>query len=80
MELPPGLLAKNDKDVVCRLLHALYGLKQSERAWHKTMTLVFLEMGFKMSKLDHSVFTKHNGSEVVIVSVSTDDMVIAGST
>ena len=36
-------------------------------------------MGFTVSKLDHSVFFRKEGNETLVIPMSTDDMVVAGS-
>src|SRR5436190_15136766 len=55
------------------------GLKQAGRKWHEKMTRTFLDMGFTVSKLDHSIFFRKEGNETLVVPVWTDDMIIAGS-
>jgi hypothetical protein len=41
---PEGVDAKPNQ--VCKLIRSLYGLKQAAATWFKTISKVFLEMGF----------------------------------
>lgn len=38
-----------------------------------------MQMGFKQSHYDYSLFTKHVDSEIVVVLVYVDDLMITGS-
>ncbi|CAN6588872.1 unnamed protein product [Malus baccata var. baccata] len=40
MKLPPGHLRENEPNKVCRLHKAIYGLKQSPRAWYSKLSSV----------------------------------------
>jgi hypothetical protein len=35
---------------------ALYGLKQAPRAWYAMLSMKLLQLGFKISKVDNSLF------------------------
>jgi hypothetical protein len=60
MEMPYGVLTKNDCSMVCWLLRTLYGLKQAGNEWYKEMSMVFKLMGFKVSLCDSSLFIRFN--------------------
>ena len=79
MEVPDGILSDGDRTKVCRLRKGLYGLKQAGKRWYDKMALTFVSLGFSVSKLDQSVFIRTDGKETVHVPVSTDDMVVMGS-
>jgi hypothetical protein len=40
---PEGVLKPGQEGKVCKLLKAIYGLKQAGREWQKTLTTVFVE-------------------------------------
>src|ERR1700730_6411280 len=44
------------------------------------MAHTFKTLGFNVSKLDQSVFIRTKGNDTVDVPVSTDDMIVMGST
>jgi hypothetical protein len=77
MKPPQGVLKPGQEGKVCKLLKGLYGLKQAGRLWHQTMSDVFIKkLGFRRSKIDHSVFFKFDNGERTIVAVATDDMAL----
>lgn len=59
---------------VCKLNRALYSLKQSPRAWYKTLSQLLEETGFTHLNADHSVFVKNSTCIVVYV----DDLLTIG--
>ena len=77
MEVPQGVLTKEDGDIVAKLLKGMYGLKQSGRVWHRKLTGIFSELGFQRSATNHSMFYCLRGEERLLIPVSTDDMVVA---
>ena len=80
MEAPHGILKPRSQDLICRLQKGLYGLKQASRGWYLKLCGDLEEIGFKPSKTDASVFHRDSPKGKIIVPVSMDDMVIAGST
>lgn len=78
MEQPKGFENKMFPNHVCRLQKAIYGLKQSPRAWFGKMGEFFEHNDYVMSKADASMFIKTNQGKVVIVLVYVDDMIITG--
>ncbi|KAD5803210.1 hypothetical protein E3N88_14570 [Mikania micrantha] len=64
---------------VCKLKKAIYGLKQSPRAWYGKIA-EFLEVnGFESTSVDASLFVKRAGEQLVVVLVYVDDLIITGS-
>ncbi|KAL3342788.1 hypothetical protein AABB24_026700 [Solanum stoloniferum] len=64
---------------VCRLHKAMYGLKQSPRAWLEKLSLTLLRLGFSSCKLNTSLFIHSCGSNTTIVLVYVDDLIVIGS-
>ncbi|KAL1193519.1 Retrovirus-related Pol polyprotein from transposon RE2 [Cardamine amara subsp. amara] len=56
MASPPGY--DHEAGEVCRLRKAIYGLKQSPRAWYHKLSTCLREKGFKMSEADHTLFRR----------------------
>jgi hypothetical protein len=79
MEMPQGALKLNEKGKVMRLLKCIYGLKQAGRKWQRKLLSNLEKMGFHTSKVDHSMFIRHCGTETTIIPMSTDDMPVTGS-
>jgi hypothetical protein len=46
---------------------ALYGLKQSPRAWYERLRDFLLSKGFKMGKVDTTLFTKKIGQDLFVL-------------
>lgn len=55
MDPPPGI---NCRDKVCKLKKALYGSKQSPRAWFGRFSNFMKTVGYKQSDADHTFFVK----------------------
>lgn len=73
MKQPPGFDRNNGK--VCRLKRCIYGLKQSARAWNKTIDGVLKSMGFKPADSDMCLYIRNcNGKQSYIVYV--DDLFV----
>ena len=75
MDIPPGYTATS-KTEVCKLQRALYGLKQSPRAWFGRFILAMKKYGFQQSNSDHTLFLKLQLGKVTALIVYVDDMII----
>ena len=75
VEQPKGYV-KGEGNLVCLLLRALHGLKQSPREWYFTLRDFLVSKGFKHTESDHSLFV--NEDTRIIVSVYVDDIQIFG--
>src|SRR5207237_947575 len=62
-----------------RLFKALYGLKQAPRAWYERLRDFLEEKGFKIGRVDTTLFTKTIGNDLFICQIYVDD-IIFGST
>ncbi|WZZ78411.1 hypothetical protein YC2023_098983 [Brassica napus] len=79
MHPPPGLEHLVKKGNVLRLKKAIYGLKQSPRAWYNKLSTTLNGRGFKKSELDHTLFTLTTPSGMIALLVYVDDIIITGS-
>jgi hypothetical protein len=57
----------------------LYGLKQAPRAWYERLMDFLLSKGFKMGKIDTTLFTKKIDIDLFVLQIYVDD-IIFGST
>ena len=79
MESPPGFSQDFKPEEGCRLKRALYGLKQSPRAWFGRFTLAMKKYGYHQSNSDHTLFLKERGNLITCLIIYVDDMIITGS-
>jgi histone deacetylase 1/2 len=79
MQQPPGFEDARYPSHVCKLQRALYGLKQSPRAWYARLSSRLHQLGFKSSKADTSLFIFSQGGVYIYTLVYVDDIVIASS-
>ena len=74
MRVPPGHNAP--PGVVWKLNKLLYGLKQASREWYKRLSTELKSMGFQRSSVDHCMFYKNRDSNLLVIAVYVDDMMI----
>jgi hypothetical protein len=79
VEQPPGFEDPTRPNHVYKLSKDLYGLKQAPRAWYERLRDFLLSKGFKIGKVDTTLFTKKIGSDIFICQIYVDD-IIFGST
>jgi len=77
MKMPEGI--PNPANKVCRLQKSLYGLKQASRQWHAKLADFLKLQGYTQSKNDYSLFLKTSGTDLTIVAVYVDDILLSGS-
>ena len=58
-----------------KLRKALYGLKQAPRAWYEGLRDFLLSKGFKMAKVDTTLFTKKIGNDLFVLQIYVDDII-----
>src|SRR6185437_8412155 len=61
MQQPPGFVEKSKENYVCKLDKALYGLKQAPRAWYSRLSTKLIDLGFRPSRADTSLFIFNKG-------------------
>jgi hypothetical protein len=79
VEQPPRFEDDKKPNHVYKLKKVLYGLKQAPRAWYERLRDFLLSKGFKMGKVDTTLFTKKIENDLFIVQIYIDD-IIFGST
>jgi hypothetical protein len=79
VEKPPGFEDSEYPNHVYKLSKALYGLKKAPRAWYECMRDFLITNGFKVGKVDPTLFTKTIAKNLFICQIYVDD-IIFGST
>ncbi|XP_017191781.2 retrovirus-related Pol polyprotein from transposon RE1 [Malus domestica] len=79
MAQPPGFGDAAHPELVCKLHKSLYGLKQAPRAWNDRFTSFLPSLGFQSTYSDSSLFVKIVGSDIVVLLLYVDDIIITGS-
>ncbi|CAM8988098.1 unnamed protein product [Rhodiola kirilowii] len=79
MQQPPSFEDPHFPSHVCKLQRAIYGLKQSPRAWYARLSDRLQQLGFTSSRVDASLFLFHKDDVTIFMLVYVDDIVIAGS-
>lgn len=67
MRQPPRYVDQGMPNFVCKLDKALYGLKQAPPAWYACLSSKLLELGFRISKADTSLFCFNKGGVTMFV-------------
>jgi spore maturation protein CgeB len=79
VEQPPDFEDDKKANHVYKLKKALYGLKQAPRAWYERLRDFLFSKGFKMGKVDTTLFTKKLGNDLFVLQIYVND-IIFGST
>ena len=67
MRPPPGMEDMVKPGNVLRLKKAIYGLKQSPRAWYHKLSTTLNGKGFVKSEADHTLFTLTSKQGIVVI-------------
>nr|GEZ76714.1 retrovirus-related Pol polyprotein from transposon TNT 1-94 [Tanacetum cinerariifolium] len=77
---PDGFVDPDNPNHVYKLKKALYGLKQAPRAWYDMVSSFLLSQDFSKGSVDPTLFIKRNGTELRLVQINVDDIILAAST
>ncbi|KAI7963134.1 hypothetical protein MJO28_001228 [Puccinia striiformis f. sp. tritici] len=67
------------KGYACRLMKALYGTKQAAQCWWKHLQGKLLQLGYKPSQYDNSLYILQHPDQKGAIWVHVDDGVVSGS-
>ena len=81
IEQPEGFqeLSENGVKLVYRLKKSLYGLKQSGRNWNKVLDEYLINDGVVRNPVDHCVYRKQTGDDLMVVVVWVDHLLLASN-
>jgi hypothetical protein len=77
MRQPPGHTDGTDR--VCKLIRSIYGLKQSPRIWQQKLEASLIKLGFRVSRLDPSLYILERNGELTLLLDFVDDILIASA-
>ena len=79
MEQPLGYVAQGETSQVCLLCRAIYGLKQSPRAWFVKFSSLLTAYGFNPCNSDPTVMCKTTSAGYVVLATYVDDILLTGN-
>lgn len=79
MHQPEGFVDSTKPKHVCKLSKAIYGLKQTPRAWFESLNNSLLSWGFKNTKSDSSLFTLRGTNHITFLLIYVDDIIVTGN-
>jgi hypothetical protein len=79
MKQPLGFVDLEHPNYICKLDKSLYGLKQAPRAWFSRLSSKLLQLGFKASKVDVSLFIFNLSGIQIFMVIYVDDIIIISS-
>ena len=74
-----GFSVKGQEDDVYLLKEALYNLKQAPRAWYNRIDEHLMQLGFRKSLSEATLYIKDDEINFVVVSLYVDDLLAIGS-
>jgi hypothetical protein len=75
VEKPPSFEDDKKPNYVHKLKKALYGLKQAPRTWYERLRDFLLSKGFKVRKVDITLFTKKIGQDLFVLQIYVNDII-----
>jgi len=79
MEQPDGDVVPTYPDKVCRLLHALYELKQAPKMWYAKLNDCLKSQGSDNIDPDACLYLLMDDGEIIVVLVYVDDLLLVAS-
>lgn len=76
MEIPEYLNINNCNNKVLKLKKAIYGLKQSARAWYTQVEDCLLKLNFKRSNFEPCLFIKNEHNVKIYIALFVDDFFV----
>ena len=77
MSVPTGYNKSLPPNSVCKLKKSPYGLKQANRQWFIKLTTFLTSVGFTQIYSDSSFFTYNKDSDILILLIYVDDILLA---
>ena len=68
-----------DKDMVCKLKKALYGLKKAPRTWYARLDKYLAKLGFSRVTTDSNFYLREIENGLLIIVIFVDDIIFGGN-
>ena len=79
IEQPKGFVDVNNKNMVCILHKAVYGLKQVSRAWYGRLHNYLVKIGFERTDDNNNMYMKtEKGKGILLSNFVVDDIIFGG--
>lgn len=78
MTVPQGYSQKLPPNTVCKLTKSIYGLKQDNRQLFEKLTSFLIQLRFKQSHVDTSLFTILHQGTLTFLLVYVEDILLVG--
>ena len=80
VQQPEGFVVTGHEQKVYELHKAFYGLKQAPRAWYSRINTHLIQLGFKRSENEATLYLKQDKDGLqLVISLYVDDMLVTGS-
>jgi hypothetical protein len=79
VEQPPGFEDQEYPNHVYKLHKALYALKQAPRAWYEYLRDFLTQNGFKIGKVNSTLFTRKVDNDLFICQIYVDDIIFGSN-
>ncbi|KAJ9565985.1 hypothetical protein OSB04_001951 [Centaurea solstitialis] len=76
---PEGFEKRGEERKIYKLAKALYGLRQSPRAWNLKLDDTLKNMGFQRCLQENAVYKKVSNGDFIIIAVYVDDLFVTGT-
>ena len=74
-----GFVYEKNKDKVCKLHKALYGLKKVPRDWYERLHKYLVKIGFERIDDNNNMYIKsEKGKDIIILEIFVDDIIFGG--
>lgn len=79
MTQPHRYIDPGRSSFVCRMKKSIYGLRQAPRAWYEKFTSQLVDLGFKISVSNPSLFIHYANGCLTYLLLYVDDIIITGN-
>ena len=79
MPQPEGFVDQRHPNHVCKLIKAIYSLRQAPRAWFDRLRFTLLDWGFRNLRSDISLFMLQTRGLTVFILIYVDDILVTGN-